>query len=105
MRGEHDANVNTEVLQELIFFFWRRRRIEEGFGVFDRLLRGFPDPFAVTVREVTTARELQSHHPTIAPRDALHAAVVLEHGLEGIISADRRFDAIPGITRFDPMEF
>jgi hypothetical protein len=28
--------------------------------------------------------------------------VVLTYGLEGIVSADRSFDQIAGLTRFDP---
>ena len=40
----------------------------------------------------------------MASRDAIHAAVVFEHRLEGIISADRAFDGIAGLTRFDPKE-
>ena len=42
--------------------------------------------------------------PGIASRDAVHAAVVVVHGLEGIVSADRDFDRIPGLRRYDPAD-
>jgi len=72
--------------------------------MFDRLRTGFPSPFAVTTQEADLARDVLYSHPTIAPRDAIHAAVVLAHGLEGIISADCGFDEISGVTRFDPKD-
>jgi predicted nucleic acid-binding protein len=103
VRGDHDANIDTELLQEVLFFFWRRRLMSDGFAMFDQLRTGFPSPFAVTLQEAGIARDVLSNHPTIAPRDAIHAAVVLAHGLEGIISTDRGFDSIPGVTRFDPL--
>lgn len=102
--GEEAANIDSELLQEILYYFWRRRRHGEGAGLFDRLVAGFPDAFPITVAEVRRARELLGAQPLIEPRDAIHAAVVLTHGLEGIISADRGFDAIPGIRRFDPIE-
>ena len=39
----------------------------------------------------------------LTTRDAIHAAVVFEHGLEGIVSADRDYDRIPGLRRLDPI--
>ncbi len=40
--------------------------------------------------------------PTIRGRDAVHAATALAYGIETIISPDRAFDGIPGLTRLDP---
>ncbi len=104
VRGDHDANIDTELLQEVLFFFWRRRRLSDGLEMLDRLLVGFPNAFPVTIQESKLARDILSSHPTIAPRDAIHAAVVLTHDLEGIISVDGDFNDIPGVTRFDPKD-
>lgn len=38
----------------------------------------------------------------LRPRDALHAAVMLEHGVPTILSYDRDFDAIKSIKRIEP---
>jgi predicted nucleic acid-binding protein len=54
--------------------------------------------------EAKVARDVMSRHPRLEPRDALHAAVVLVHGLEGIVSSDRGYDAVVGVTRFDPRD-
>jgi predicted nucleic acid-binding protein len=43
--------------------------------------------------------------PTIRGRDAVHAATALAYGIETIVSPDRAFDGIPGLTRVDPLDF
>jgi len=37
-------------------------------------------------------------------RDAVHAATALTAGFEEIVSADRDFDAVPGLRRIAPAE-
>ena len=103
-RGEHDVNIDTELLQEVLYHFWQRGRHRIGLEMFDWLTVAFSDPFPVTMREARVARDVLGAHPELEPRDAIHAAVVLVHRLEGIISTDRAFDVIPGITRFDPKD-
>jgi hypothetical protein len=43
-------------------------------------------------------------HPRIQSRDAFQVATVFEYDLEGLVSADRGFEGIAGLTRFDPIE-
>jgi predicted nucleic acid-binding protein len=50
------------------------------------------------------AAQILVQHPVLQSRDAIHAAVVFENKLEGIISADRGLDVIDGLVRFDPKE-
>ena len=102
--GRLEANVDTEVLQEVIYVYWYRKRLERGLEYLDRLLVLFPTPVPVTGETIATAREVLASHPHLEPRDAIHAAVVLNHNLEGIISADRAFAQITEIKRLDPLE-
>jgi predicted nucleic acid-binding protein len=37
----------------------------------------------------------------LGARDAIHAAVVRTHDLEGIVTADKIFDRVKGVKRFD----
>ena len=68
-------------------------------------LIAFPAPYSITVAIIDRARRLLlDYSQRLDSRDAIHVAVVLEHRLEGIISADKAFDVIPGITRFDPRD-
>lgn len=50
------------------------------------------------------ALEIITADPSIRWADALHAAVALSAGVTRILTADRDFDRIPGITRVDPAE-
>lgn len=36
--------------------------------------------------------------------DRIHAATCLRYGIETIVSADRGFDAVQGLTRVDPID-
>lgn len=44
-------------------------------------------------------------YPSIVSRDAIHAAVVVNNKLKGIISEDSDFDIIKGIKRFKCKDF
>lgn len=102
--GHEEANVDTEVLQEVIYVYWYRKRLEAGLDYLDRLLVLFPAPFPVTRETITTARHILASRPRLDPRDAIHAAIVLNHNLEAIVSADRAFDEVSEIKRLDPLE-
>jgi predicted nucleic acid-binding protein len=103
--GTVDANIDVELLQEVLFYFWQRRRPADGLVLFDSIVDAFADPIAITAREALVARDLAGRYSQLEPRDAIHAAVVLTHGLEGIISADSDFNSVSGVRRFDPREF
>ena len=104
-RGGIEANVDVELLQEILHYYHRRRATDVGLGVVASLLRRFASPFPMAHDTVRLARQILGQYRHLQARDAFHAAVVVEHGLEGIISADRGFDRISGVKRFDPNEF
>ncbi len=103
-RGEVEANISTEILQEVLNYYHRRKSTDFGLRLFDDLMLQFPSPYPILVGTIRTARQVLQGHPRLDARDAIHAAVVFEHRLEGIISADQAFDRIAGLTRFDPKE-
>jgi predicted nucleic acid-binding protein len=43
--------------------------------------------------------------PAVGLRDAIHAATAASQLVDGVVSADRGFDAVPGLTRYDPVDF
>ena len=103
--GSLEANTDTEILQEILHYYRTRRDTPFGRVVLRGVIDAFPTPFEVTVRMAQTAADVLEGHPQLQARDAVHAAVVLENDLEGIITADRSFEGIPGVKRFDPKEF
>ena len=44
------------------------------------------------------ACDLLERHPQLRPRDAVHAATMLNNGIESILTADSHFDNLAGIT-------
>ena len=100
----HDYVVDTEMVQEILHVFSHKGDIKTGAEAVSRLLDLFPDVIPITGGEIGTATRLIGQPPQLSVRDAIHAAVVLEHGLEGIVSADRAFDDVPGLRRYDPTE-
>ena len=94
--------VDVEALQELLDIYTRRGERSFAARLVGEILAGFPDPYPITRREIEEASDIIKGYRRLTPRDAIHAAVVVNYGLEGIVTADRSFDQIAGVTRFDP---
>jgi predicted nucleic acid-binding protein len=101
-RGEVDATVNVETLQELLHRYRAIGRWSDGRRVYDLARTIFPAVVPITAAVLDEARRLLDRHPMLMARDGLHAAVVLVEGLEAICSYDRDFDLIPGVRRVEP---
>ena len=99
--GALHANVDAELLQEILHVYDGRRERRKGFETVDDLLVLFPNPIPIGREEVETARDLMRAYSFLGARDAIHAAVVQTHDLEGIVTADKVFDRIKGVKRFE----
>ena len=95
------ANIDAEVLQEILHVYSARKERRKGFDTVDDLLVLFPNPIPIGREETETAHDLMRVYSFLGARDAIHAAVVQTHDLEGIITADKVFDRIKGLKRFD----
>jgi len=90
---------DAEVLQEILHRYTAIHRPEAIQSAFDALL-GIADQ-VIPVEEVAVvrAKEIILGHQRISARDALHLAIMEQHGIESILSFDSGFDGFPGITR------
>jgi predicted nucleic acid-binding protein len=104
-RGEVDAAVDAEVLQEILHRYRAIGRWTEGRRVYDLARRIVPVVLPITVALLDEARRLCDAHAAIMARDALHAAAVRQSGAEALCSYDRDFDRIRGITRREPRHY
>lgn len=100
----HDYAVDAEALQELLYVFSNRGDIATGIGAVSNLMELFVDVIPISAVEILGATRLLEQTSRLSVRDAIHAAVVFEYALEGIVSADRDFDEVAGLRRFDPGE-
>ncbi len=101
-RGEVDVVIDTEVLQEILHRYRAIRRWDEGRAVYDNVRRLVPLAIPIGVEIMDRARALLDRYDHLMARDALHAAVVQEHGLKAICSFDTDFDAVKGVKRIEP---
>jgi predicted nucleic acid-binding protein len=98
--GSLAANLDVETLQEILHLYSSRGEREKGFRTVEHLLLLFPNPISIGREEVEDARDLMRQHPFLGARDAIHAAVVRVHELDGMVTADKIFDRIKGVKRF-----
>jgi predicted nucleic acid-binding protein len=101
-RGELKGCTSTEVLQEILYRYSALGRREMAREVYDLFVEICPVVLGVTLADTDRARDLLMGVAGISARDAVHAALMLNHGLEWIASFDRGFDDVPGVRRVEP---
>ena len=101
-RGEIDATVNAEVLQEILHRYRAIGRWASGRKVYDLARALFPVVIPIDSDVLDRARGLLDRYRGLMARDALHAAVVKQHGLEAICSYDQDFDRVRALRRIEP---
>ena len=96
--------IDAETLQEILYFYSKQGELDKGIRITDELLARMPHIIPITTDEIQAAMRLMRDTSSLSSRHAIHAAAVVVHGLDGIVSADRGFDRIPGLRRYDPAE-
>lgn len=99
---EVDVAIDAETLQELLHRYRAIRRWEDGRRVYELARTLVPLVLPVTAPILDKARDLLDRYPDLMARDALHAAVALEHTAGEICSFDSDFDGIEGVRRTEP---
>ena len=97
--GELEAAVDAEVLQEIVHRYRALNRWDQGRQVYVLARILFPDVLPVTGEVMDRAKQLLDRDNSLSARDAVHAAVVVVYGLDGILTFDLDFDRIPGCKR------
>jgi len=90
---------SAEVLQEILHRYVAIERRDAIQAAFDTLLGIVDDVLSIGQGAVERAKTILMGHPRLSARDALHLAVMQQHGIERILSYDADFDGLPGITR------
>ena len=101
-QGELDVVTDAEVLQELLYRYWHLNALSQGLTLVERVVGMMPDILPVTAPDMVLATTLLRQHRRLEPRDAVHAGVMLSHGITHLYSYDRLFETIPGFTRLEP---
>ena len=101
-RGEIEAALDAEVLQEILHRYRAIRRWKDGRHVYDLTRRSVVTVLPITAEVTDEARAIMDRHPKLMARDALHAAVCRTTGAEAICSYDVDLDVIAGLRRLEP---
>jgi predicted nucleic acid-binding protein len=99
-RNEIEGCTSTEVLQEILYRYSELHRFDLGREVYDLFVAICPRVFDVTLADTNRARDLLVEQQGLSARDAVHAAVMLNRGIEWIATFDAGFDRVAGIRRF-----
>lgn len=99
--GTVEGCTSTEVLQEILYRYSALRRRDLARDVYDLFVQVCPIVFDVTLADTDRARDLIVQHQRISARDAVHAAVMFNQGIDSIATFDTGFDRLPGLKRFD----
>ena len=99
------AVIDAEIVQEILYRFGAQRRWDIGTSMAESLLDIVEKVLPVTREDVTLATTLFAEHGPhgVSARDALHVAVMTNHGLTKILTVDADFARFSGIERVDPL--
>ncbi len=97
--GELEACTSAEVLQEILHRYHGMGRADLARDVYELFVQVCTNVLPVTLADTDRALELKAQGLGVSVRDAVHAAVMLNHEIRLIATFDRGFDAVPGIER------
>jgi len=90
---------DAEVLQEVLHRYIAINRRDAIQPAFDSLLGVVDDVLTIDQAVMERAKRIVFGHSRLSARDAVHLAVMEQHGIDRILTFDSGFDGFPGITR------
>jgi len=87
------------VLQEILHRYVAINRRHDIQPAFDSLLTVVDEVLPVDRTVVERAKQIVLGYQRLSARDAVHLAVMEQHGIERILTFDSGFDGFPGVTR------
>lgn len=90
---------DAEVLQEILHRYVAIDRRDAIQPAYDLLLAVVDEVLPIDRASTERAKDIVMGRRRLSARDALHIAVMEQHGIERILSFDSGFDSLPGVTR------
>jgi len=90
---------DAEVLQEILHRYASLNRYLDIQPAYDVILRIVDEVLPIDERILERAKQIVLSYRRFSARDAVHLAVMQQHGIARILSFDSGFDGFPGITR------
>ncbi len=102
--GQLDAVTDAEVFQEILYRYYHIKQLEVGRRIFTEFATLIDLVLPVRPEDLFETERLTRQYADIPPRDLLHAAVMCNNDIKIIVSADRDFDRLEDIERWEPLE-
>ena len=99
IRDEVRLVSDAEVLQEILHRYVAINRRDAIQPAFDALLGVVDEVFPVESGDLVRAKDVLLSTSGLSARDAVHASVMYNRGVERVLSFDTGFDALPFVTR------
>ncbi len=99
--GDVEGCTSTEVLQEILYRYSALQRRDLARDVYDLFVQVCPVVFDVTLADTDRARDLLLELEHVSARDAVHAAVMINQGVEWVATFDSGFDRVPDLRRLE----
>lgn len=96
--GEQNSTISCLVIDEVAYKLSEKKGNAFSARIWSNLL-SIPNLRILPIDEKAARRVPQLLKAGLMPRDALHVAVMQEHGISTILSFDKDFDSIKSITR------
>ena len=97
--GDVDVCTSTEVLQEIPYRYAALKRLDPAGAVYDLFVQFRPTVLPVAFADTDRAKTLMTGTAHVSARDAIHAAVMLNHDIDRIVTFDTGFDRVEEIAR------
>ena len=94
---------SSEVVQEILHRYLSLQRPGQAVQVARDFMIIVPSVLPVTQLDIERTLRLIHRYPVLSTRDLLHAAVMLNHDITQILSADAHFDQMEEVERLDPV--
>jgi predicted nucleic acid-binding protein len=102
-RGEIAVLTDAEVLQEILHRYSALNQRERAIEVIQLFIKVVPTVLPITLADVEEALNIHQQHTALQARDSIHAAVMMNNGVQRILSADLHFDGVDQVQRLDPL--
>ena len=102
-KGRLDAVTDVEVFQEILYRYHAIQKPKAAIEISLHFRQCVPNALPIVWDDMELAMKLLHRYNGLKPRDAIHAAVMLNHAITRICSADQDFDRIKEIERIDPL--
>jgi len=100
--GTVEAVVDTEVLQELLYVLERRGLVKQGTTLVSNVIELVSRVLPVSAHDMELTCKLLAKSAGLPLRDAVHAAVMMNNGLDTVVTADRHFAEVKGLRCVRP---